>query len=374
MIPTLTPQLSPELLYAKDLIVKRYLGKTTGAHVIGVGIGTKDVNGKPAWPCVRVYVNQKIAPDDLTPRELIPKEIGNIPTDIIDVGTTFMPDATGIRMHPGSGRSVQPEPGELGSSIGLRPESTRHLGRLISGTLGAVLEGPQGTYLISCNHILSANGLIKETITKRGPVKKVEIVSPAPLDLVTGQEKVIASGVVFEPLLYDQVNYVDCAAALLTPEFRAERQARRKGGNPVESYAEAAVHDRVLKVGKTSGRTYGKVVDVNADILVDYSFGTFHFTKQILIEGEYGEFAADGDSGAVVMLDGSRMAVGMVFAPAGRYTAACPMLTVIERLSERIEKQRAIYKSERSSEVKLRAAFPFNLHPKSANGQSSASM
>ena len=95
----------------------------------------------------------------------------------------------------------------------------------------------------------------------------------------------------------------------------------------------------VFKFGKTTGRKTGTIVDVDATILVDYSFGTFRFVDQVLIEGETEDFAGDGDSGAVVVTrkDGKHVAVAMVFAPMGKFTAACPLDVVLQDLGEELK-------------------------------------
>src|SRR5262249_6821163 len=94
---------------------------------------------------------------------------------------------------------------------------------------------------------------------------------------------------------------------------------------------------------RATGKTTGRIVDIAADILVDYNFGTFRFINQVLIEGDDGDFAADGDSGAVVFCsspeDPAPVPVAMVFAPAGKLTAACPMWAVIKFLEAELEKK-----------------------------------
>jgi hypothetical protein len=311
-------QLKEELQFAKDLIVERYLGKPSSVHVAGVGIGDKYVKGKPVYQSVRVYVSTKQTPEDVTPRELIPRRIGNIDTDVVELGAAFIPDKTGIHSEPAPEAGEVPTFPEPGCSIGLNSDSTRHLGRLISGSLGAVLAVGDAFYLVSCNHVISANGR----------AKNARIQSPAPLDAASDKEpEVIASDPVHLPLKHDQVNTVDAAIARLSSDA-AENLS------PIAECTSAQVGDRVYKVGKTTRLTFGRVVDVSADILVEYPFGTFQFTNQMLIEGERGRhFAGDGDSGALVIHHETKRAVGMVVAPTGHFTAACSILEVLRSFS-----------------------------------------
>ncbi len=52
-------------------------------NVVGVGVGPKLVQGKPTdVMAIKVYVRQKVAPEQLTPEECVPKEIEGIPTDV----------------------------------------------------------------------------------------------------------------------------------------------------------------------------------------------------------------------------------------------------------------------------------------------------
>lgn len=64
-------------------LVKRFRG------VMGVGIGPKMRGGVmfPEDPCFLVYVQEKKSRTDLESRELIPKEILGIKTDVVAVGS-----------------------------------------------------------------------------------------------------------------------------------------------------------------------------------------------------------------------------------------------------------------------------------------------
>ena len=86
------------------------------------------------------------------------------------------------------------------------------------------------------------------------------------------------------------------------------------------------------KDGATTGVTSGTVVDVDASFYVEYSFGTFLFTDQVVIEGDNDVFAADGDSGSIVIDTNANRAIAMIFAESGRYAIACPLRSVINEL------------------------------------------
>ena len=347
-----------ELCSVRDSIVSRYLGKATGANVVGVGIGDKYVAGlKTGYQCVRVYVSRKPGLNDLAARDLIPARIGNVDTDVIDVGIEFTPNGGRRRKPDTAAETCKPARGEPGSSIGLQAKATRHLGRVVSGTLGAILQGENGKrYVIGCNHVLSVNGLVKKDEAK--------IVTPAPHHREQDEEEVIAEAPVAVPLRPDKPNFVDCAAAetSLPVNTRFSRNGKKFD---LTDLRPPVVGLRVFKLGKGSGLTYGTIVDISADILVDYSFGGFHFTSQVLIQGDNDrDFASDGDSGAIVLADVEKpYAVAMVFAPAGKYTAACPIEEVKKSLLALMRGDPA-----RSPEP-VPPAEPFDLIPQTGNRQ-----
>jgi hypothetical protein len=73
--------------------------------------------------------------------------------------------------------------------------------------------------------------------------------------------------------------------------------------------------DRVAKVGRTTGSTYGRVTAVELDgVVVTYDRGALSFDHQIEIEGAGdGPFSAGGDSGSLIV-DADRHACALLFA------------------------------------------------------------
>jgi hypothetical protein len=315
-----------------------------------------------------VYVSRKLSLYDVPERQVIPANIGAVETDVINVELTFTPHGKGRGATIGD-YDGKPAPGEPGSSIGLDPNTTRHLGKVVSGTLGAILNDDvaKKKYLMSCNHVLSVNGYVQD---QKG------ILSPGPQDLKAAAITIPISSITQVPLKHDERNLVDCAVAEIdlkkyrvsdgSMKFRRDSRERalRVEGKPmklepieVATAVPPKIGQRVFKLGKSTGLTYGTIVDTSADILVDYSFGVFHFTDQVLIEGDQQqEFAADGDSGSVVLTDtDAPVAVAMVLAPAGRLTAACSMPLVKERLI-------AVLKPPPRERRGRREGTPFNLN------------
>ncbi|MGH7602034.1 MAG: hypothetical protein ACREOI_37195 [bacterium] len=64
---------------------------SAGRNVHGVGIGYKVVNGVTTKdPCVRLYVVQKVAASLLPERDILPKQIDGILTDVIQSLPAFL--------------------------------------------------------------------------------------------------------------------------------------------------------------------------------------------------------------------------------------------------------------------------------------------
>jgi hypothetical protein len=74
---------------------------------------------------------------------------------------------------------------------------------------------------------------------------------------------------------------------------------------------------------------------VNADFYVEYSFGTFLFSNQVVIEGDDDAFAADGDSGSIVIDPAQKLAIAMIFAESGRFAIACSLADVFQQLKDK---------------------------------------
>lgn len=99
--------------------------------------------------------------------------------------------------------------------------------------------------------------------------------------------------------------------------------------NPIP-HTSQQVGDLVQKSGRTTFRTQGKVVGVEATSYVDYGpEGTAKFVRQIVIESPSGNFSAGGDSGSLILTTDNRP-VGLLFAGGGRQTIANPIQFVLE--------------------------------------------
>jgi hypothetical protein len=308
-------ELYAHLRVAKQLAANRLLRPNFFANVAGVGIGQKVIDGvaTETW-CIRIYVESKLDIDDVAPAYLLPASFLDVPTDIIPVGRLG-------RTGPAP-RSAKPPKTGPGSPIRIE-SSASNVNSGAIGTFGALVfdTNKKKTFILSCNHILAVNGRVKTDGTDT-------IVSAN--DAAAGQ---IATPGVYKKLERNQDNQVDCALALTEPY---------QGQPTIQKLDPPELGAKVTKTGAVTGKTLGTVVDIDADFYIDYSFGTFRFTNQVVIDGQSSGnqddvFATDGDSGSIVFTDtdpDNMRAIAMVFAEAGRFAVACPLTKVFDQLEE----------------------------------------
>jgi hypothetical protein len=303
-----------DLEKAKAEAVARYLTPT--GNVIGIGIGKKQTDGKET-ECLRIYVVKKQPEELITPSEVIPKgtKIAEVPIDVIEVGRF---GRNGHKSLAGEGTETRP-----GSPIRVKTDAT-NVNEGAHGTLGAVVTDGEALYILGCNHVLAVNGRVSND-PKLAKIVSAEFV---------GVEPELGHRDEFVRLHRHAGNTVDCALARV--KDRVKLPTTFPDGT-VRLVSESAVAPRlgmpVAKFGAGTGLTKGKIVDVDADLYVDYSFGTYRFEHQIVIESDPpgGLFANNGDSGAIVV-DPEGEASGMIFAGSGSFAVACPLQTVLAEL------------------------------------------
>jgi len=88
----------------------------------------------------------------------------------------------------------------------------------------------------------------------------------------------------------------------------------------------------VLKVGRSTGLTYGVVVATGAAVRVNYPDGDRIFENQVVIEGSGEPFSAPGDSGSGVFDSALLAPVGLLFAGNDQLTIATPIKQISHRL------------------------------------------
>lgn len=189
---------------------------------------------------------------------------------------------------------VRPVPG--GVSIGHPSVTAGTMGTAIN--IGGVLCG------LSNNHILAAVSTLQYARARIGDV----VLQPGKID--GGKEPDDVVGSLYRYVSLNELGYsfVDCALFkpaspdLLSPDILGIR--------PFTGIKEANAGMQIIKSGRTSGVTTGKVIDVDATMTVDYSLFQATFKHQIVSEF----MASPGDSGSLTMDLEDYAATGLVYA------------------------------------------------------------
>lgn len=94
---------------------------------------------------------------------------------------------------------------------------------------------------------------------------------------------------------------------------------------------EATVGMNVIKSGRTTGVTRGRVIGVGSSTRVGYGNGTATFVDQIILQGHNRrDMSAGGDSGSLIMLEEGLKPLCLLFAGGGGTTIANPIKHVLE--------------------------------------------
>jgi len=274
--------------YAEELMNKQ--------NVVGFGIGTKISKGKTtSKETLTVFVTNKMNIGDLSKNDLVPKSLGNVPTDVVEVGQVF------AQSNPMLTKKIRPAEG--GYSVG-------HY-KITAGTIGTCVIDknpspgvPKKYYILSNNHVLanSNNANIGDPIYQ-----------PGPYDGGTKKCK-IARLSKFVPIDFKgKCNYVDAAIAE-GDLCDLDREVYWSGF--VNEVDWAKVGDILHKTGRTTGHTTGRVLAINATINVNYGQGKVgKFCKQIITT----DMSAGGDSGSLTINDKGQ-GVGLLFAGSSTIT------------------------------------------------------
>jgi hypothetical protein len=288
-------------------------------NIVGVGIGKKIKGGQPTGTdAVRVYVNRKFPKAQIPQPQLVPAVIRGVPTDVVETGRF---KAFTMAPLPPTTPTDRWRPIRPGTSIGPPP-----IGNLVeAGTLGAIVKSGGAQYILSNNHVLANEDKL--------PVGTA-IFQPALLDKGIQATDRVASLSKTIPLSPRGSNSVDCAIAAIDKTIAADPTILPKVGKlattaPIDATDGMKVH----KVGRTTGYTTGSVLDISADVNIQYDIGTLTFQGQILITPDLGQMFSDaGDSGSLIVDRGLGRATGLLFGGSPKSTIANHISDVLTAL------------------------------------------
>ncbi|MEW6424454.1 MAG: hypothetical protein AB1523_06865 [Bacillota bacterium] len=311
-------------------------------NVVGVGVGLKKVGEETTDRLsLVVFVEKKVPTQKLRKEHVVPLKINDLETDVIEIG----------RVRFLSERTRRMRPARPGASIG-------HY-KVSAGTFGAVVrdKSTKEKLILSNNHILANATNGQDGRSKVGD----PVLQPGPHD-GGGPRDRIASLLRFIPVKrtvrdvecpvamaaarlsnavlhairphYDfklvkrtqEANLVDCAVARPDSPNLIDGDILEVGA--VEGVAEVRPGDQVLKSGRTSAVTEGKVLALGVTVKVDITDGEVGwFSNQVV-----GDLVSrPGDSGSLI-LNNKKEAVGLLFAGSDRYTVFNRIQNVMEKL------------------------------------------
>lgn len=348
------PQTQEELLVLRkeaEAELMKYPG------VFGVGLGVKERGGDLTDEIAfRVYVDEKKAPGQLRPEEMIPREYKGIPTDVLLKRKTTQIDCEDHQQH-------SPLVGGITIST-LKPDS---VGNVSLGTLGffATINGgaaPHNIALVTNRHVVSHNSeAIGDTVYQPAWVSQPGGTFAPLLGGGDAVGTILALPVKGDhPFTYPgralDNYYVDAASVKLDicisswchtncgTSFANEVQSLAlNGSNALVDVAEAQATDvGVVKVGRTTGRTVGRITDIvapviNADGVNVHNCIEIKVTQMSTADNCGGtfRFTDEGDSGSALVNAQGKL-IGLIFGgnPADSTLGyACHILPVLDALA-----------------------------------------
>jgi hypothetical protein len=263
------------------------------ANVLGVGVGFKETKGKETEDiCVAIYVKKKVAKKDLKSEDLVPATYDGLPTDVREVGRI---EALAF--------DARIRPARPGYSIG-------HY-KITAGTFGCLVRDtcyPCRTHILSNNHVLANS----DAASIGDP-----ILQPGAYDGGKIPGDVIARLTRFVPIRFgsaDRYNLVD--AALATARDQRDVIASIVNIGIPRGTVEATLGMEVVKSGRTTETTTGKVIGIDVTAAVNYGVGIGYFRNQIMTTN----MSAGGDSGSLLLSRNGREGTGLLFAGSSAIT------------------------------------------------------
>jgi len=178
---------------------------------------------------------------------------------------------------------------------------------ITAGTLGAFVTTADGELAILSNNHVPPMRTAPRSATPSSS-RPTSTTAPQPDD-------VVAQLTEYVPIAPGAINRVDAAVATVVDGVAVDPVGTLGAlGDGIVAPQDA---DRVEKLGRTTGRTTGRVSAFNVrSVIVEYEVSaTVRFDGQIEIEAEdRSEFSLGGDSGSLIVSEGDRVPVGLLFA------------------------------------------------------------
>jgi len=281
------------------------------ANVVGVGVGKKTVRGKETdESAVIVFVERKLPESQLRKKDIVPKTVDEVKTDVVETGKLKALSA-GPPAEKSRTDRWRPAPGGV---------SLAHY-KVTAGTLGGIVRRGEDRFVLSNNHVLAnendarpGDSILQPAPADRGGPKDdiaklerfIEIQFDPPDSASFLQRLTIRLGI--RPAILEGVeNFVDAAIARPLRDELVDDSILGLG-RP-SGMGEVGAGESVKKSGRTTGLTQGRVLATEATVQVHYGRLTATFADQVVA----GPMSRGGDSGSLV-LNRRNEVVGLLFA------------------------------------------------------------
>ncbi len=279
-------------------------------NVVAVGASLKMTKGKPTkkWS-LTVYVEKKLPTTEVPAASRVPAELAGVQTDVVEVGK-IEALVFNARVRPAlPGYSIGHHNITAGTFGCLVRDIRRCCCRLEKdcGCTPMTEECSNDYLILSNNHVLAAinSGKPGDLILQPGPFDG----GVFPADGVATLDR-------FEPIVFGRSGYNVVDAAVARPTYSRNAISSIIGLVIPRGINQAFVGGVVIKAGRTTQITMGRVLSVNATVVVGYGApGAAQFRHQIITT----VMAAGGDSGSLLM-DAGLNAVGLLFAGSSQIT------------------------------------------------------
>jgi hypothetical protein len=299
------------------------------SNVVAIGVGFKIAGGvQTNEPSVVVSVIKKLPVIQLPESARVPKTLGGVPTDVVEIGKVFALQDPTEKMRP-----ARP-----GISIG-------HY-QITAGTLGCLVQRNGQVYILSNNHVLA-----KSNAAQLGDA----ILQPGPHDGGTSADQ-IGTLEQFIPIGFDSSSSPGCSplASLMRLFGPAKPLINEPGNNTVDcaiakplsadvvdpdilkigiptGVGTASLGTQVQKSGRTTGLTTDQITQIDVTVSVDYGGNIATYKNQLMA----GAMSQGGDSGSAV-LDMDKQVVGLLFAGSNTITIMNPIQLVLGALGVQV--------------------------------------
>lgn len=263
----------------------------------------------------------------------LPRELDGIPVQVQVTGRIFARHhRPGHDGGPGNGGDDPPPP--AGNNC---PDTTARADRpvcigistghpaITAGTIGCRVTDGTDVYALSNNHVYA-----NQNAASIGDA----VIQPGTFDGGSSPVDDIGTLFDFEPIVFSTSanNVIDAAMALSSTVDLGNATPSDGYGTPKSTTATASINMKVMKYGRTTGQTKGRVSAINATVNINYATaGVARFVNQIIIEP--GNFSAGGDSGSLIVSNergaAKRKPVGLLFAGSFFFTVANPIDPVL---------------------------------------------